>query len=118
MGYETVQDEKAFVLSWPHPFTWEDYPITGYDIVCRETESEEIIHDMTLNDTDILNEPVVSHTVDLPPCVPDCYTLQCTVTAFNSLDGTPSISNFSFRLCKWYIATCSLYSVNMLFPTQ
>ena len=103
MGYEVLRDEIEIVLSWPHPFTWEDYPITGYDIVCRETESEKIIHDMTLNDTDILNEPVVSHTVDLPPCVPDCYTLQCTVTAFNSLDGSPFILNFSFPLCKWYI---------------
>ena len=89
MGYEAVRDEKAFVLSWPHPFTWESYPITGFDIVCRETESEEIIHDVTLNDTDILNEPVVSHTVDLPPCVPDCYI------------HSPVYCD-SFQLLRWY----------------
>ena len=86
VGYEVDQDEKEIVLSWLHPFTWVDYPITGYDIVCRETESEKIVHDMTLNDTNILNEPVVSHTVDLPPHIPDCYTLQCTVAASNALD--------------------------------
>ena len=51
MGYEVYQDEKEIVLSWLHPFTWVDYLITGYDIVCRETESEKIVHDMTLNDT-------------------------------------------------------------------
>ncbi|CAI8025638.1 hypothetical protein GBAR_LOCUS14784 [Geodia barretti] len=102
VGYEVNRDGKEIVLSWPHPFTWEDYPITGYDIVCRETESEKIIHDMTLNDTDILNEPVVNHTVDLPPCVPDCYTLQCTVTAFNSLWHCvlPFYFDFSFRSLK------------------
>ena len=101
VGYEVDRDEKEIVLSWPHPFTWEDYPITGYDIVCRETESEKIIHDMTLNDTDILNEPVVSHTVDLPPCVPDCYTLQCTVTASNALDQSNiSITDIFFPKSK------------------
>jgi hypothetical protein len=86
VGYEVDRDEKEIVLSWPHPFTWEDYPITGYDIVCSETESENIVDNVTLNDTDILNEPVVNHTVDLPPYIPDCYTLQCNVTASNALD--------------------------------
>ena len=101
VGYEVDRDEKEIVLSWPHPFTWEDYPITGYDIVCRETESEKIIHDMTLNDTDILNEPVVSHTVDLPPHIPDCYTLQCTVTASNALDQSNiSITDIFFPKSK------------------
>ncbi|CAI8047925.1 hypothetical protein GBAR_LOCUS26497 [Geodia barretti] len=52
---------------------------------------------MTLNDTDILNEPVVSHTVDLPPCVSDCYTLQCTVTASNAIgQSNISVTNIFF----------------------
>ncbi|CAI8032620.1 hypothetical protein GBAR_LOCUS18433 [Geodia barretti] len=101
VGYEVDRDEKEIVLSWPHPFTWEDYPLTGYDIVCRGTESEKIVHDMTLNDTDILNEPVVSHTVDLPPHIPDCYTLQCTVTASNALDQSNiSITDIYFPKSK------------------
>ena len=107
MGYEVLRDEKEIVLSWPHPFTWEDYPITGYDIVCRETESEKIIHDMTLNDTDILNEPVVNHTVDLPPCVSDCYTLQCTVTASNAI-GQSNISVTNIFFPKSKLLFCSV----------
>ena len=101
VGYEVDRDEKEIVLSWPHPFTWEDYPITGYDIVCRETESEKIVDDVTLSDTIILNEPAVSHTVDLPPHIPDCYTLQCTVTASNALDqSNVSITDIYFPKSK------------------
>ena len=112
MEYEVLGDEIMF--SWPHPFTWKDYPITGYQIVCREMESEKIIHDMTINDTE---EPVVNHTVTLPPDIPDCYALQCNVTAFNFLDGSvPSISNFLFPYCKCQVNHVQIFGKHVVLP--
>ena len=94
--YEVLQDEKQVLFSWPHPFTWKDYPITGYHIVCREMGSGKIIHDMTLTDTE---GSVTNHTVTLPPDITDCHVLQCTVNATNSLgQSLPSISTISCKL--------------------
>ena len=85
----------------PHPFTWKDYPITGYHIVCRERESEKIIHDVTITDTE---EPVVDHTVALPPYITDCHVVRCAVNATNSLgQSPPSISNISLPRRKLFI---------------
>ena len=94
--YEVLQDEKEILFLWPHPFTWKDYPITEYHIVCRD-KHRYIIN--TINDTEIAS--VINHTVDLPPYLPDCYTLQCNVTASNALgSGQTSITNISFPTSK------------------
>ena len=94
--YEVLQDEKEILFSWPHPFTWKDYPITGYQIVCRDTVSGKIIHDITKTDTESVNRPVINETVDFPAC----YTLQCNVTASNALDNSQAI--ISLSLCKYF----------------
>ena len=84
MEYEVQRDQ--ILLSWPRPFSWEEYPVTGYGIECRDTESEKTIHSTTINDTETVN--VVRQTVELPPDIPDCHTLQCSVTASNALDSS------------------------------
>ena len=94
--YEVLQNEKEILFSWPRPFTWKDYSITGYHIVCRDKHRNI---NNTINDTEIAS--VVNHTVDLPPYLPDCYTLQCNVTASNALgSGQTSITNISFPISK------------------
>ena len=103
--YEVLRDEKEILFTWPHPFTWKDYPITGYHIVCREMKSEKIIHDMTITDTE---GSVVNHTVTLPPYITDCHVLQCIVNATNSLgQSPPSISNISLPRSEYIsVAMC------------
>ena len=88
-------------MSWPRPFTWRDYPITGYLIECRDSQSE-LLHSH-INGTEIVNAPVVNQTVELPQDIPDCYSFQCSVTASNNLDESPSsITNISFPLCMLF----------------
>ena len=96
--YEVLQDEKEILISWPRPFTWKDYLITGYHIVCRDKH-----HNInnTINDTEIAS--IINHTVGLPTYLPDCYTLQCNVTASNALGrGQTSITYISFPMSKFY----------------
>ena len=82
--YEISQDQREILLSWSRPFTWSDYPITGYLIECRD--SEKTVHSSAVNDTETVSGAVVSQTVELPSHTPDCYSLNCSVAAYNDLD--------------------------------
>ena len=97
MKYSVLQNEcgKKILLYWPRPFTWEDYPITGYEIVCRDPTSMNPVYDITRNDTETVNRYSLTEIVDYP----DCYTLQCNVTAQNALDKTQT--SFSLPLSKF-----------------
>ena len=57
MEYGVSEDQREILLSWPRPFTWRDYPITGYLIECRDSQSE-LLHSH-INGTEIVNAPVV-----------------------------------------------------------
>ena len=93
--YEVSQDQREILLSWSRPFTWSDYPITGYLIECRD--SEKTVHSSVVNDTETVSGAVVNKTVELPSHTPDCYSLNCSVTAYNDLDGSLP-SNISIHI--------------------
>ena len=76
MEYE-VEDQREILLSWSRPFTWKDHPITGYLIVCWD--SQLLLFHSVINDTETVNRLVVTVTVELPPDTPDCYSPQCSV---------------------------------------
>ena len=100
-------------MSWPRPFTWRDYPITGYLIKCRDSQSE-LLHSH-INGTEIVNAPVVNQTVELPQDIPDCYSFQCSVTAFNNLDESPSsITNISLPLSMLYVIYVGSFSQGII----
>ena len=112
VDYVLERDQKEILLSWPRPFSWKEYPVTGYGIECRDTESEKTIHSTTINDTETVN--VVRQTVELPPDIPDCHTLQCSVTASNALDKSrPSISNISLPLREFSSFTLSVREADL-----
>ena len=75
------------------------------------------IYDNYTNNTE--NRAVIAQTVDVAEDVPDCYTLECSVTASNELgESVPSITVISFphgcklhKLCisvhnTTYVCTC------------
>lgn len=102
-------EKKEIVLSWPRPFTWEDYSITSYHIVCWVNESG--VHDSYINNTE--NRDFVTKTVKLNEIVPDCSKLQCWITASNALaEGTPAVVNISIPRRKFcvLIIMCHMYT--------
>ena len=97
-------------MSWPRPFTWRDYPITGYLIECRDSQSELLRSH--INGTEIVNAPVVNQTVELPQDIPD---FQCSVTASNNLDESPSsITNISLPLSMLYVTYVGSFSQGII----
>ena len=95
VDYEVLRKQKEILLSWPRPFTWEDYGITKYHIGCMDSSTK--FHDTFLDNID--NRATVNHTVKLPQNTQECNTLQCNVTAFNLLNGsTPSVTDISIPL--------------------
>ena len=99
MTYNVLGDKEEIVFSWQRPFTWEEYPITGYEIKCRDKHP---ISNYIINDTDTANRSFVNHTVKLPDYIPDCYSLQCNVTASNDLDSSKtSTTNIYFPKSKF-----------------
>ena len=78
--------QKEIVLSWPRPFSWKDYNIIEYHTVCRDDKDMKT-YDNYINNTE--NKAVIHQTVDVFHNVPDCYTVECNVTASNALDESP-----------------------------
>ena len=74
--------EKGILLSWPRPFTWEDYNITEYRTVCRDDTN--IVYDTSINNAE--NNVLINQTIELAQDIPDCYRVECNVTASNALD--------------------------------
>ena len=88
---------KEVLLTWPRPFTWEEYPITGYHIVCWDTEPR---YEKEINDNATLMAYNVSHTLDLD--IPRCGQLPCNVTASNTLaSSNVSTSTISIPRCEY-----------------
>ena len=99
VSYEVLAEQKEIVLLWPRPFTWEEYPITEYHIMCTDTDV------ISINNTD--NRAVIQHTVELDQDITDCHTLQCNVTACNVLDDSiPSVTDISIPLSELQTSTC------------
>ena len=80
--------QKTFSLSWPRPFTWEEYDITSYHAQCRNTETASVQSE-TITD----NSTSLSVNLSLPD-VKDCTTVQCYVTASNVLaTSAPAVTS-------------------------
>ena len=80
--------QKTFSLSWPRPFTWEEYDITSYHAQCRNTETASVQSE-TITD----NSTFLSVNLSLPD-VEDCTTVQCNVTATNVLAASaPAVTS-------------------------
>lgn len=108
--------KKEILLSWPRPFTWESYNITSYHIVCRDHKL--YVYNHSIDNTE--NKDLISATVKLDEGVPDCYKLQCNVTASNALaKSTPAVANISIPSRKFCVliacATCT-HNVSMTCP--
>ena len=89
VSYEITDygDPKKIVLSWPHPFTWEDYDLTEYHIMCNDSMSS-IRYDEVINDTSSLN--------------------------VNELGSNSSISNISIPQCEYLCHILMHTSLNVL----
>ena len=82
------------LLSWPRPFTWKEYDITHYHTVCWDANFSKTF-DNYINNTE--NRALITQTVEVAEDVPDCYQLECSVTASNELDeSVPSLTTISF----------------------
>ena len=58
-----------------------------------------------VDDTETVSGAVVSQTVELPSHTPDCYSLNCSVTAYNDLDGSlPSNISIPIPLRKFLVS--------------
>ena len=89
-----ISHRNDILLSWPRPFTWEEYDITHYHTVCWDDNFLKTF-DNYINNTE--NRAVIIQAVEVGRDVPDCYTLKCSVTASNELDeSVPSLSAISF----------------------
>ena len=110
VSYEITDygDPKEIVLSWPRPFTWEDYDLTEYHIMCNDSMSS-IRYDEVINDTSSLNVNT-TFTVDIS----SCQQLQCIVTAYNELGSNASISNISIPQCEYICHILIHTSLNVL----
>ena len=96
MRYEILLEQREVLLSWPRPFTWKNYPISGYHFKCTDKDIEFV--NMAENRT------FVHKTIPLPRDIPDCHTLQCNVTAFNSIaESTPSVTDIPIPLSECYV---------------
>ena len=81
--------------------------------IYRDSQSE--LFRSHINGTEIVNAPVVNQTVELPQDIPDCYSFQCSVTASNNLDESPSsIINISFPLCMLYVTYFGSFSQGII----
>ena len=89
--YEILLKQREVLLSWPRPFTWKNYPISGYHIKCTDKDILYVAENRTF----------ARKTIPLPRDIPDCHTLQCNVTAFNSLaESTPSVTDIPIPLSE------------------
>ena len=80
--------QKTFSLSWPRPFTWEEYDITSYHAQCRNTVTASVQSE-TITD----NSTSLSVNLSLPD-VEDCTTVLCYVTASNVLaTSAPAVTS-------------------------
>ena len=77
-------------LSWSPPFTWEDYAILDYHILCVNYTNGQVLVDETVNST------TLSYDYTLPEGAPDCSQITCNVTASNSL-GESGGSNLTIQ---------------------
>ena len=108
VSYEVLLEQKEIHLSWPRPFTWEEYNITSYQTVCGDTEYKK---SYKINNTE--NRAVINQAVKLAQNIPGCYKLQCTVTASNALDeSTPDVTDISIPLRKFYLITNATHTLH------
>lgn len=112
VSYEVWLEKKEIFLSWPRPFTWEDYSITSYHIACWDSQLK--VYDSYINNNE--NRDLINKTVKLDESVPDCYKLQCNITASNALaEGKPAVVNISIPSRKFcvLILMCHIYTPRM-----
>ena len=85
---ELMENESClFTLSWTTPFSWSEFPITGYTIILSNYSNGE-----PFNTSFMENNITDSYLIQFNSTGNECYRLEFLVSANNSLgEGQPTI---------------------------